>query len=67
MGQSIYEYSHPCDHEELRDILATKTNSDEKESLSKSFFLRLKCTHTSKGRNVNLKSATYKVSLTEVI
>ncbi len=28
---------------------------------SKSHFLRMKCTLTNKGRNVNIKSATYKV------
>lgn len=58
MGQSIYEVSHPCDHSEVKEILATKKES---ASLQHSFFLRLKCTLTSKGRNVNLKSASYKV------
>ncbi|CAH2235048.1 jg5025 [Pararge aegeria aegeria] len=33
MGQSVFEFSHPCDHDEIRD----------------------------KGRNVHLKSASYKV------
>ncbi|XP_012275539.1 hypoxia-inducible factor 1-alpha isoform X2 [Orussus abietinus] len=60
MGQSVYEYSHPCDHDELRDYLSTKLPEDgEKKPCS--FFLRLKCTLTSKGRKVNLKSASYKV------
>ncbi|XP_039282885.1 hypoxia-inducible factor 1-alpha [Nilaparvata lugens] len=58
MGQSIYEVSHPCDHSEIKEILATKKES---ASLQHSFLLRLKCTLTSKGRNVNLKSASYKV------
>ncbi|XP_075222186.1 HIF-1 transcription factor component sima [Lycorma delicatula] len=57
MGQSIYEVSHPCDHSEVKEVLAGK----DTESLQQSFFLRIKCTLTSKGRNVNLKSATYKV------
>lgn len=60
MGQNIYEYSHPCDHDEIREILSTKTQ--ESTEYRKSFFIRLKCTLTSKGRSVNLKSATYKVS-----
>lgn len=59
MGNSIYEFSHPCDHEEIREVLSIKSPVDS--SLSRSFFVRLKCTLTSKGRNVNLKSATYKV------
>lgn len=57
MGQSIYEVSHPCDHSEVKEMLTGK----DTESLERSFFLRMKCTLTSKGRNVNLKSATYKV------
>lgn len=59
MGQNVYEYSHPCDHEEIKEILSGK--SQVTSDLPKSFFIRLKCTLTSKGRSVNLKSATYKV------
>lgn len=59
MGQNIYEYSHPCDHEEIREILSSRTQKESE--VPKSVFLRLKCTLTSKGRSVNLKSATYKV------
>lgn len=60
MGQSVYEYSHPCDHEELRECLSSKP-PENSEKRACSFFLRLKCTLTSKGRKVNLKSASYKV------
>ncbi|XP_063231140.1 hypoxia-inducible factor 1-alpha isoform X2 [Bacillus rossius redtenbacheri] len=59
MGHSIYEFSHPCDHDEIKDILSIKAPIPH--ILSRSFFLRMKCTLTSKGRNVNLKSASYKV------
>nr|CAD7396062.1 unnamed protein product [Timema cristinae] len=59
MGHSIYEFSHPCDHDEIKDILSLKTQLPP--TIPRSFFLRMKCTITSKGRNVNLKSATYKV------
>lgn len=66
MGQSVYEYSHPCDHDELRECLCSKpTDKDEKRACS--FFLRLKCTLTNKGRKVNLKSASYKVSLLSIL
>ncbi|XP_066996423.2 hypoxia-inducible factor 1-alpha isoform X2 [Anabrus simplex] len=59
MGHSIYEFSHPCDHDEIKEILSIKTPL--LPSLPRSFFLRMKCTLTSKGRSVNIKSATYKV------
>ncbi|XP_041352992.1 hypoxia-inducible factor 1-alpha-like isoform X2 [Gigantopelta aegis] len=62
IGQSLYDFSHPCDHEEIRDMLSVRASSQKsKGSEDKVFFIRLKCTLTSKGRNVNLKSATYKV------
>ncbi|CAL1686613.1 unnamed protein product [Lasius platythorax] len=60
MGQSVYEYSHPCDHDELRECLSSKP-MDKSEKRACNFFLRLKCTLTNKGRKVNLKSASYKV------
>ncbi|XP_041969857.1 hypoxia-inducible factor 1-alpha-like isoform X2 [Aricia agestis] len=54
MGQSVYEFSHPCDHDEVREALRTADGRRE-------LLLRMKCTLTSKGRNVHLKSASYKV------
>ncbi|XP_015109225.1 hypoxia-inducible factor 1-alpha isoform X2 [Diachasma alloeum] len=60
MGQSVFEYGHPCDHDEIRQCLSM-TTEDVNEKRSCNFFLRLKCTLTSKGRKVNLKSASYKV------
>lgn len=59
LGQSLYDLSHPCEHAELKDMLSTKANSSSRQ---RSHFLRMKCTLTSKGRNVNIKSATYKVN-----
>ncbi|KAF9823904.1 hypothetical protein SFRURICE_013441 [Spodoptera frugiperda] len=46
MGQSVFEFSHPCDHDEIREALRS-TSSGRRDLL-----LRLKCTLTSKGRNV---------------
>ncbi|KAK3728115.1 hypothetical protein RRG08_009016 [Elysia crispata] len=75
IGQSIYEFAHPCDHEEIREMLTPRhsdTSDSDKATASEGHggkldhkenrtqLLRLKCTLTSKGRNVNLKSATYK-------
>ena len=62
MGQSIYEFAHPCDHEEIQDVLAPHGKGDERTA-ARTIFIRLKCTLTSKGRSVNLKSAVYKVSI----
>uniref|UniRef100_A0A671MB16 Hypoxia-inducible factor 1-alpha-like n=1 Tax=Sinocyclocheilus anshuiensis TaxID=1608454 RepID=A0A671MB16_9TELE len=60
----VYEFVHPCDQEELRDILATRPGVSKKktEMLTKhNFFLRMKSTLTHTGRTVNIKSATWKV------
>ena len=59
MGHSIYDFTHPCDHDEVRDVLSRHVSTSDKGEMV--MFLRLKCTLTSKGRNINLKSATYKV------
>ncbi|XP_058117384.1 protein similar [Anopheles ziemanni] len=72
MGQPIWEYSHQCDHDELREALNGRhhspsellngvANSDCRPMENRDFFLRLKCTLTSRGRSVNIKSASYKV------
>ncbi|KAK4313199.1 hypothetical protein Pmani_015430 [Petrolisthes manimaculis] len=57
MGQSLYDYTHPCDHDEVRDMMTSKTTTSQPRHA----FLRFKCTLTPKGRSVNIKSATYKV------
>lgn len=64
IGQSIYDYCHPCDHDELREVLSLRPDGD----LTRSFFLRLKSTITTKGRsNNNLKAASYKVLISHKI
>nr|AAR95697.2 hypoxia-inducible factor-1alpha [Ctenopharyngodon idella] len=62
-GHSVFEFSHPCDHEELREMLVHRTVSKKtkEQNTERSFFLRMKCTLTSRGRTVNIKSATWKV------
>ena len=67
IGHSVYDYTHPCDHEEVREILSEKGQpGDSSPKEEKSFFMRFKCTVTSKGRNVNIKSASYKVIIHNV-
>ncbi|XP_062580697.1 hypoxia-inducible factor 1-alpha-like isoform X2 [Saccostrea cucullata] len=62
VGQSIYEFVHPCDHEDITDIFHNNGRDKKKsKDAHHTFFVRMKCTLTNKGKNVNLKSATYKV------
>ncbi|XP_077468730.1 endothelial PAS domain-containing protein 1b isoform X1 [Stigmatopora argus] len=63
-GQSIFDFTHPCDHDEIRENLSLKTASGKKgkqQSPERDFFMRMKCTVTNRGRTVNLKSASWKV------
>ncbi|XP_057197978.1 endothelial PAS domain-containing protein 1b [Triplophysa rosa] len=63
-GQSIFDFTHPCDHEEIRENLSLKAGMEKKGrelSTERDFFMRMKCTVTNRGRNVNLKSASWKV------
>ncbi|XP_052007006.1 endothelial PAS domain-containing protein 1-like [Xyrauchen texanus] len=63
-GHSIFDFTHPCDHEEIRENLSLKTGMGKKNKDLRSerdFFMRMKCTVTNRGRTVNLKSANWKV------
>lgn len=62
-GHSVFDFTHPCDQEELREMLIHRTGSKKAKdsNTERSFFLRMKCTLTSRGRTVNVKSATWKV------
>ncbi|KAG8001767.1 Hypoxia-inducible factor 1-alpha, partial [Nibea albiflora] len=56
LGQSIYDFVHPCDQEELRDLLTPRPGLSKKplteQPTERSFFLRMKSTLTSRGRTV---------------
>lgn len=68
IGQQVWEYSHQCDHEELREILTGRRGSkDEQLNMHRDMLMRLKCTLTSRGRSVNIKSASYKVIFSKYI
>ncbi|XP_054653992.1 endothelial PAS domain-containing protein 1b isoform X2 [Dunckerocampus dactyliophorus] len=66
-GHSIFDFTHPCDHDEIRENLSLKTSSSgfrkksKEQSTERDFFMRMKCTVTNRGRTVNLKSASWKV------
>ncbi|KAJ1532336.1 hypothetical protein ONE63_000942 [Megalurothrips usitatus] len=63
-GNSMYEYIHPADHEEMTAVLSvhqplhTDTNSPELE-IERAFFLRMKCVLAK--RNAGLTTGGYKV------
>uniref|UniRef100_UPI00358EC32F endothelial PAS domain-containing protein 1-like isoform X3 n=1 Tax=Myxine glutinosa TaxID=7769 RepID=UPI00358EC32F len=64
IGQNIFDYTHPCDHEEIKEILSDKQGSSQmggEATTDIDFLMRMKCTLTSRGRMVNLKSASWKV------
>uniref|UniRef100_A0A3B4XD00 Endothelial PAS domain protein 1b n=1 Tax=Seriola lalandi dorsalis TaxID=1841481 RepID=A0A3B4XD00_SERLL len=65
-GHSIFDFTHPCDHEEIRENLSLKTaghfgKKGKELNTERDFFMRMKCTVTNRGRTVNLKSASWKV------
>ncbi|CAN9509041.1 unnamed protein product [Ophioblennius macclurei] len=60
MGHNIFEYAHPCDHEEIKHNLRVPAGGDccgERRD----FVVRMKSALTNRGRSANLKSATWKV------
>ncbi|XP_056424085.1 endothelial PAS domain-containing protein 1 isoform X1 [Hyla sarda] len=65
-GHSIFDFTHPCDHDEIRENLTLKSGASigkksKDANTERDFFMRMKCTVTNRGRTVNLKSATWKV------
>lgn len=62
IGQSLFDLIHPCDHEEIREILHFKNDTAKRKNRTENdFFIRMKCTLTNHGKTVNLKSASWKV------
>ncbi|XP_056286379.1 endothelial PAS domain-containing protein 1 [Pseudoliparis swirei] len=60
MGHNIFEFTHPCDHEEIRNSLLL-TPEDVWYGAKRDLVLRIKSALTPRGRSTNLKSATWKV------
>lgn len=65
IGNPIWDYTHQCDHTELRDTLKAHAEDQKKdgELPHRNVLIRIKCTLTSRGRSVNIKSASYKVRI----
>jgi len=67
------DFAHPCDHEEVYDLLNDKSHMNTTDATlallvndllvtkHRTLFVRMKCTLTTKGRNINIKSAAYRV------
>ncbi|XP_041819302.1 endothelial PAS domain-containing protein 1-like [Chelmon rostratus] len=60
MGHNIFEFTHPCDHEEIRNNLRL-TPEEVWCGAKRDFVMRIKGALTHRGRSANLKSATWKV------
>ncbi|XP_023262336.1 endothelial PAS domain-containing protein 1 isoform X2 [Seriola lalandi dorsalis] len=60
MGHNIFEFAHPCDHEEIRANLRL-TAEEVWSGAKRDFIMRIKSALTHRGRSANLKSATWKV------
>ncbi|XP_072023282.1 hypoxia-inducible factor 1-alpha-like isoform X2 [Amphiura filiformis] len=71
MGHSVYDFTHQCDHAEIKEQLSSRhmtiggTGGNMKSTKHRrhhhNFLIRFKCTLTPRGKKVNLKSAVYKV------
>ncbi|XP_054039861.1 LOW QUALITY PROTEIN: hypoxia-inducible factor 3-alpha-like [Rissa tridactyla] len=62
IGHSVFDFVHPCDHEELQDVLSPRQGrGGGGERSGRSFSLRMKSTLTGRGRCLNLKAASWKV------
>ncbi|XP_044033866.1 endothelial PAS domain-containing protein 1 isoform X2 [Siniperca chuatsi] len=60
MGHNIFEFTHPCDHEEIKNNLRL-TAGEVWYGAKRDFVMRIKSALTHRGRSANLKSATWKV------
>eukprot|EP00076_Gallus_gallus_P034724 XP_025000262.1 neuronal PAS domain-containing protein 1 isoform X1 [Gallus gallus] len=63
IGHSVFDFVHPCDHEELHDALSPRHVGSRRrgERSGRSFSLRMKSTLSGRGRCLNLKAAAWKV------
>jgi len=60
MGQSIFGFTCESDHHDIKNMLAVKKGDDE-VTHQRSGLFKMKNTITGRGRNVHLRSASYKV------
>ncbi|XP_064258219.1 LOW QUALITY PROTEIN: hypoxia-inducible factor 3-alpha-like [Passer domesticus] len=64
IGHSVFDFVHPCDHEELQDVLSPRQGGPRRRggALGPQFLaLRMKSTLSGRGRCLNLKAALLEV------
>ncbi|XP_051900043.1 hypoxia-inducible factor 1-alpha-like [Pristis pectinata] len=63
IGHSIFEFTHPCDEEEVKDLLMARQGLTVKQEAlaQKDFFMRMKSTLVNGKRTVAIRSATWRV------
>ncbi|KAM8837059.1 endothelial PAS domain-containing protein 1 [Spinachia spinachia] len=60
IGHNIFEFTHPCDHDEIRNNIRL-TAEEVLWGAKRDFVMRIKSAPTYRGRSASLKSATWKV------
>ncbi|XP_072562633.1 hypoxia inducible factor 1 subunit alpha, like 2 isoform X2 [Paramormyrops kingsleyae] len=58
IGQNLFHFMHPCDLKEVRDILSSKSGTEDQKQCD--LHLRIRCTLSSHGRPASLKSSSWK-------
>ncbi|XP_062919669.1 hypoxia-inducible factor 3-alpha-like isoform X2 [Mobula hypostoma] len=65
IGHSIFEFIHPCDEEEVKDLLMARQvqglTAKREAQAQRDFFMRMKSTLVNGKRAVTIKSATWRV------
>ncbi|KAG7484937.1 hypothetical protein MATL_G00055610 [Megalops atlanticus] len=59
IGQSLYDFMHPRDQKEAREILSSRADVSEHQDCD--LFFRMRCTLPPQGRHFGVKSTTWKV------
>lgn len=63
IGHSVFEFIHPCDEEEVQDLLTARHGFNVKQEgfAQREFFMRMKSTLVNGKRTVAIKSASWRV------
>jgi len=75
VGHSVFDLTHPCDHEDVRDLIsdkwrhhvATSGSSDNELRPHRELFVRMKSSLVSKGHFPTFKSSAYRVCVWQIV